>query len=492
MNGKCARYSGVPVKFHRMVLCLSQSILLTFGNTLVPGYAANGTLAATDQAHLEQLEKVLFGQTRGAFSTESRLRTLEANLFGAHQHGSVHSRLENASKALGGGRTNLLLPPLAPQLDTSNKGIPSHLSSSQAADFGTLTALDSGSAYDKQSYDTAELNNDNVKSMLQDAIRLSAAGRANEAESAFKRVLELDDKNIDAHFSLGVMAEAKGDLSLALSHYKAAASFSPSDSELKDAIASVQNKLREKIAAGRARAAEEQQAYADARQTQQRDQFRKIISEASSAYKSGNFDRAIELLQTIAPQVPHDGDLQYALGQAYRGKGDLQQARTAFRHALAINPQSQLYRRALDEVDERITQNGSYADSVASGNNGFCSKHLTQYAKDAPARRTMPFNNRSDIAYQPTSMPAGQIVPFSGSAITSWPLGRSDWRGGVSIGGRSLSGTRLKRAVIGGMTGAAIGALMGSIGGGGVRGSIKNGAVRGGILGAVFGLMSGY
>ncbi len=71
-----------------------------------------------------------------------------------------------------------------------------------------------------------------------------AQGQFDEAETAFRQVLARDSNNVDAFYNLGSLAERRGDLIAALSHYRAAQALKPNDHQIGDAVHSVEKTLR--------------------------------------------------------------------------------------------------------------------------------------------------------------------------------------------------------------------------------------------------------
>ena len=82
--------------------------------------------------------------------------------------------------------------------------------------------------------------------LLAQGAKLHKEGRIEEAEAIFKEVLIRDPHSVDAFYDLGAIAEGRGDLISALSHYHAALSMRPGDKELKEAVASVEKSLTKK------------------------------------------------------------------------------------------------------------------------------------------------------------------------------------------------------------------------------------------------------
>lgn len=79
--------------------------------------------------------------------------------------------------------------------------------------------------------------------ILRYGTRKHALGDLAEAEAAFKHVLTIDPKNVDAFFDLGAMAEQRGDYFTALSDYRAALALHPQEKQLKEAVAAMESAL---------------------------------------------------------------------------------------------------------------------------------------------------------------------------------------------------------------------------------------------------------
>jgi hypothetical protein len=100
-------------RLFRSVLCLAQAGFLISGNAAV--FAAPSAL----DAKLDLLDKQVFGEEHKSMKQSAKLRALELNLFGNEHDGNLSSRVEEIAKALNYKGGDLLLPPMAPQLDTS-------------------------------------------------------------------------------------------------------------------------------------------------------------------------------------------------------------------------------------------------------------------------------------------------------------------------------------------------------------------------------------
>lgn len=477
-------------------LCFAQVLLLTAGPGTLPYAfaAAQSGAAKTDEKRLVEFEEILFGEERTDKSVESRLRSIEDNMFGKAGSGSVASRLDAIGKKINAGRSSLLSPPMAPTLDTRQW--------SKAEDAADLyPPVNSASEPIERATES-----DRATATLRRAGELYSQGRVNDAEKMFRNVLSIDRNSTDAHFNLGAIAESKGDLAAALKEYKTAYQINPSDGELRDAVISVERKLAE------AARAQEAQRLQDAEQ-RKRDQLKGLVAEASSAYKNGQYDTAINKLQQVIKQSPSDPDVHYALAQALKAKGDMKSAKTHLDQALAQRPDNRLYREALADLNQRLAsekRGGGYDPRTASsgGRGGYDPRTANNDVKPftdngmpganpAPAYQRGPrladdYRNTGmgqmgrmggdymeTVGFQPMDPPNGGVMPFT-------PNGgfREARRPGIM---GAINSSSVKRAAVGGLAGAAIGAFFGSRNGDG----LKRGALKGAIMGGALGLITG-
>lgn len=419
------------------------------------------------------------------------------------------------------------LPPIAPEMDpsgfaqpvpvTSPSAAPSQSASNQYGndDAGAITPMISS-----EPARTAQTNADErIKQMLRDALQKHSQGDVNGAKQLFKKVLSVDPRNADANYNLGAMAEDAGDLNAAQNFYKAASLANPGDGDVRDALNSVNQKLASK-------AQEQQQAMA----IEKKNQLRGMASQAAAAYKAGQYDKAIAILQQIDAQAPNDPNVKYGLGQAYRGKGDMARAQQNLQAAAGLDPNNQLYRSTLAEAEKQ-----SSSPRVANDPNAGLPSGMKDYGSGQQSQPgASPYTPQQYMPQQQIAdnTPAGDITPFTdqgnpasgrlyGHAFGNGPrgitigsgmgglgsmglsalagtVGSMLMSGGASRmmgGGRNYSaygyggvpyqsrGTRLVRgAAIGGLSGAAMGAMTGG----------RNGAMRGAMMGGLFGMLSGF
>lgn len=466
-------------------LSLALSLLLVAGN-IAPALAASAPSQA-NEARLEKIENNILQRTQKGMSDSERLSTLEKRVFGSEKSGTVSERLAGLDSAMTAARTasSLLAPPMAPRLDTSQ------WSKVEEAKPQALSNYDDP--------DTATPN-DAATAMLKRATDMYSRGETAEAERMFKKVLTLDSRNADAHYNLGAIAESRGDTAQALSEYRIASQINPDDQELKDAVAQIERKQNaDRVAkAEQQRLKDEQQKEAS-----RRDSLKNMVAQASTAYKNGQYDSAVSQLEQVVKQAPNDSDVRFALAQAYKAKGDLSKARMNLNQALAAQPNNKLYRDALSDLDQKLASgsgNSSAGNGMSggfSGNRNFDSARSydnSQQSDGGPSYAPAPRRNQpqSDYISSASSTDDGDgVQPFapspsySGSASSS----RRYDRGGISgiLGGGGGTSSLVKRAALGSITGAAMGAMWSRNSGGGMKSNIMKGAIMGGMMGILTG-----
>ncbi|HEY9760444.1 MAG TPA: tetratricopeptide repeat protein [Oculatellaceae cyanobacterium] len=119
------------------------------------------------------------------------------------------------------------------------------VSSPQNVGSHNASSLKSGHRLERPSVDSQrggsrEVEIDALFKQGMDAFR---AHRSKEAQAAFKQILTLDPRNVDAYFNLGSLAEGDKEYLDALTYYKAALSSNPNDKDLKKAVASMEQML---------------------------------------------------------------------------------------------------------------------------------------------------------------------------------------------------------------------------------------------------------
>lgn len=86
-----------------------------------------------------------------------------------------------------------------------------------------------------------------ARMLLKAGARIHQQGNTAQAEKLFRQAIALDPANADAYFNLGALAEGKGDLVTALGQYRAGLALRQNDPELKEAVRSMEGKLRASV-----------------------------------------------------------------------------------------------------------------------------------------------------------------------------------------------------------------------------------------------------
>lgn len=73
---------------------------------------------------------------------------------------------------------------------------------------------------------------------------------------------------------------------------------------------------------------------------------------ARAQFALGRFEQAAEQFAAIVASAPDNGYAQYCLGRCLQAMGRTAEARTHLRLARALEPQSALYRQAVEMLDE--------------------------------------------------------------------------------------------------------------------------------------------
>lgn len=133
----------------------------------------------------------------------------------------------------------VLLPPMKAQLDTSNSQSQANSSAKAAA---KTAAGASGSSKNSDAFQSAK-NISLAKEYLKHGAKMHGQGNTHMAESFFNKAINLDPHNPDGYFNLGALYEGRGELSMALQHYKLGLRVKPDDLEMREAVASLEGKL---------------------------------------------------------------------------------------------------------------------------------------------------------------------------------------------------------------------------------------------------------
>lgn len=173
-------------------------------------------------SRLGEVEKIIVGSS-SKLPIQERVRQLELKVFGKSRGGSLESRIKSL-ESFAGIRNAESMPPLPPQFSKSAK-------------------------QEKNSPDKEASTLKNGKealastSKLEEAVKLHQDGKVIQAEQSLRKILEDNPRSADAYFSLGAIAESRGDMQSALDYYTSAMQANPEDLEARNAVAELSRKL---------------------------------------------------------------------------------------------------------------------------------------------------------------------------------------------------------------------------------------------------------
>lgn len=232
---------------YRMYLALSFFLLATL---------SAGAARADDAAdpRISKAEQLLLGKISADQSLETRLDTIEMSLYGKTKHGSVSKRLDAISDFLGVKSDDSAAPedskesvskdvaPHDASMNEVSKAVEPKREATEAAPKGV--AGSSNESYLKTASKTeAPSKSSQARDLLREGMRQFSNGRYNDAEETFRRVLTVDPRNADAFYNLGSLAERRHDYVVALTNYRAALNFNPTDKDYITAVDAMEHQL---------------------------------------------------------------------------------------------------------------------------------------------------------------------------------------------------------------------------------------------------------
>lgn len=424
-----------------------------------------GTIGAIER--LDDIEEVIYGEPRKYLTTDARLKELETKLFGKAQSGTYETRLAKITQTLSFGSTSV-----------SNGS--SSLKSQKPA-------LDAAEPVSKSTNLPNTLPKYQVDSSaaLEEAMRLYSEGKLDDAEAAFHAIIARDSQNADAYYNLGVIQEGRSDFAGALSNYRRAQSLNPQESDYRQAVSALELKLgpafsdknsaKHSVAhnTGTTKPAEalpplapprDSGTFAEAnakngtvagfepiKATKAAD--KKLVEQATADFKAARYDAAIDKLKRVAANNPNDADVQYAIGQAYRAKGDMIGAMSYLSRASSLAPQNRLYADAIVAARSDLSNpNGNFNPQASASRSNSDDGGLQPFANSKANESTLTGKaSASDAASRRIKRAITYGVAGAATSVLASTL--------LSRGGAGrVSSRRLRNAAIGG---AAVGGLMG-------------------------------
>ena len=183
----------------------------------------------------------------------------------------------------------------------------------------------------------------NLPAVLKKALLDVRAGRAVAGETGARRVLAAQPDNVEAHYVLGLALERRGALEEAGAAFRAALATAP------DHLGALSHLITLAARGGRRAEASRLQADYDAalRRVRVEERVRKHRIAGIEAFNKGDYRAALEAFETIAREDPRDPQVHLHIGSTHLALGDRVAARRALEASLAIDPRGD---RALAEL----------------------------------------------------------------------------------------------------------------------------------------------
>lgn len=266
MNLALSNFDKILLKTsaHGALLILALSLGLSSAALSKPAGATSAQPSVKNAPEqLSALETTICGATSSG-AILKRVQQLELQVFSKAQRGSLSSRISALQKFAGiepksqsanskqaktehsttpqvtKESSSDYMPPLPPYFDNGEAPL-------KQAPHAALSHTPRASAHTKAAsqHKHTKLQAKETDSQLEQAIRLHQDGKVGEAENSLQQILQKNPGNADACFSLGAIAETKGDLTTALDFYTSAMQANPADDEARSAVAELSKKIKQ-------------------------------------------------------------------------------------------------------------------------------------------------------------------------------------------------------------------------------------------------------
>jgi tetratricopeptide (TPR) repeat protein len=300
------------------------SLLLGLGLTFTSSSAAGGDFNADETGKLKAVEQKLFVRNYDDDAAEVRIERIEKRMFGDADSGDVHARLAKI--------VEIAKPFDKPKVEPSRAGATKFGAPQPKQQSAEDERLRQEDAREQARIRAMQAAADEVNQLLAEAVSLYKSQRSNEALDKFQQVVRLAPDNAEAHFSIGVIFEAQHRYKEALAAYQRASDLNPEKRDYKEAVAIVMKKSR-------------------IDDDPQKAELRELASEASSAYKRGEYFSALDLYKQLDQKSPRQALIKYNIGTIYLALKNPVQAKEAFEEAYKLKPDEPRFKEAFDRLN---------------------------------------------------------------------------------------------------------------------------------------------
>jgi TonB family protein len=263
---------------------------------------------SSTQQRIAKLEESTFGTTHANLPMLKRLDALESEILGTkHSADNLMQRLTNLEAAVGSPSKHAVEATAKESSQTPAKVETPQLSAPMTATADlTSTLADAVSAYDKKQIE--------------------------KARDLFEKVLQIDPNSVDANYSLGCIAEDRGDFKHAQLFYQKAADKKPDDTEIATALKNVLEKVK---------------------QSGQKEVLSDDVSKATSEFRLGHYSAARTSLEKIVAANPSNDRAHFALAECFKHLQDRTKAVAHFKEAVRLKPDNEIYKKELAQISSR-------------------------------------------------------------------------------------------------------------------------------------------
>jgi tetratricopeptide (TPR) repeat protein len=182
------------------------------------------------------------------------------------------------------------------------------------------------------------------------ANELDLLGRREEAMRLYRRALELDPESGVAHYNLALVLQHDGRLEEARAHYVRAVDLEPGNWLYWNNLGTTFRALGQEEEALEAyrRALDTNPGYAPA-----------WANWADTLRRAGRLDEAARAYERAIAADPHSAHAKYGLAALHAARGELILARDLLREVLELEPDADVARRSLSQVESRLAGSAS-------------------------------------------------------------------------------------------------------------------------------------
>lgn len=321
----------MPKKFQN----LARSIFISAVSAISLAQMAQAQLSPGESTQLKNMElKLFFKSYDDLEKPEQRLARIEKRIFGDAGDGNLSERISKLAA--------IVKPDEKKPDDVKPKSNPQQTTRPQQQQQQTQTTQQQQDYSQEDAQEAArrrarQAKEEEVSQLQAEAIELWKARRGQEALDKFEQVLRLAPDYAEAHFSLGVIYEAKQDYVEALASYKRALELNPQRKDYREAVTLLEKKAKnQEVDQG------------------QKAELKALAGQASAAYQRGEFQSALELYKDLDKRAPKEALVKFNIGTIYLALKNPVDALDYFKQAQKLKPDEPRYQEAVQRLGSNL------------------------------------------------------------------------------------------------------------------------------------------